>query len=398
MTQLKTFILFIALLISLSGMAQDQIILSPATKAELKGKDGVDGKDGKDGKDGVDGLGFKQGCVYYIYTAADIDSAIAGLKAGRITKFDFQQTDITKNILLPKTWAGTSKFLIIEGNAANLKGWIKQEMPASQTEAEDLMTQYKIIIQNLSFEAPNDTCIALYGSLNNDINNNRFRRAKSAVHLGFCMNAVIFHNDAVNMTGTAFVANRLYVTGSGTSNAQSNNATFSHNRVFNADSCFASFASYSSNNIDYYKNTIEGNKPQYGIYNDDQGSTTVKMYSHYGMHCETVAYNSMFYTKLNDGVVSFDNTWNQKISTSLVKLVSGAGCILSWNTAPNMMAGDRFSIPNNVKVSMFNNKKTDMTLFTVQPLQYDIHYFFQNGSRWSNSNGLLNDKKITTAP
>jgi len=388
------------------------------TGMNLNGKDGKDGRDGKDGingKDGKDGatgpMGpagpagsgsgvVKPSCVFQVYNASDIDAAINGVIAGTVTKIEFMQTDIVKNISIPKSWGGNSKFLIIEGNGANLKGWIKQQMPASQSEAEDLMTQYKIIVQNLSFEAPNDTCLALYGSMNNDVKNNRFRRAKSAVHLGFCMNAMVYHNDAVNMTGTAFVANRLYVTGAGLTNAQSNNATFMHNRVFNADSCFASFASYSSNNIDYWKNTVEGKKPQYGFYNDDHQSSTVKMYSHYGNHCETTALNSMFYTKLNDGVINYENTWNQKASPNLYEVVSGAGAIVNVLNNPNILSSDKFKATTTTKWNIWNNKRFDETTIWngAAPTQVDLRYYYQGGYKWVNAVARFNNQRIQTAP
>lgn len=393
---------------------QDVIKLSPQTIEEISkqvppGKDGATGMQGAQGIQGVQGPkgdkgdpgsgASKPSCVYYIYTAADWDSCIAGLKDGRVTAAYVMQTGIKKNVTIPKSWAGDSKFFYIQGNGAYHDGWIKQEKPASQSEAEDLMTQFKWKTENLAMQAPGDTCIVAYGGYGNSVVDCRFRKAKQAVYGGFTMNMLILHNDAVNMTGTGFEIDRLYVTGSGTSSTCSNNSMMALNRVFNANGSYASLSSKAANNVLYWRNILEGGSPQFGIITDDQGSTTCKQVLKIGNHFELTPGVADMQDRLNDGSSINDGNWFQKPSPKRLNVISGAGALITFNNHPNLLSGDKLSADPSCKWSMMNNKRFDFsTLFTAPPTQYDIKYFYQGGARWENLQGQLNGKKLTTTP
>lgn len=348
------------------------------------------------GKDGAN----KPSCVYLVYTAADWDSAIAGLKAGKVTKIEVMQTDIKKNVSIPKTWAGNSKYLIIEGNGAYHDGWIKQEKPATQSEAENEMTQFKVDIIHLAMQAPQDTCIVLYGGYNNTIENNRFRKAKQAVYLGFCMNALVQHNDAVNMTGTAFELDRLYVSGAGTSNSCSNNSLMQYNRVFNANGSYAAFSSKAANNADFYRNIVEGGQAQFGIITDDQGSTTCKIVLKRNNHFEFTPLVADMQDKLNDGLSDNSGNWFQKPSPLRLNIISGAGAIVNFNNHSNLLSTDKINLPVTAKLNMLNNKRVDLAGFfagTGKPPQNNIVYFYQNGMRTEFGNYTVNGLKYQFA-
>lgn len=411
MTQLKSFILFLLLAISTLSYSQDKIILSDETKAELKGadgkdgangKDGVDGKDGKDGKDGVSGSGQKNGWVYHIYTAADIDSAIAGLKAGKVGCFFFEATDINKDIVLPWQWVGNSKMLIINFNGVNLNGVIKTELPPTYADAERIATQYKVVIRDGMLTGHgNDTTMSLACFINSEFTNIRSRAAAVAGYFAFNMTARVVGCDATGMKKAGYVADRLLLPLATDTkrDLQSNNIFFGWDRVHNAVGCEYSFGKFGANNAMTFMCPIEGNEPKIGVNYDDLGMTTVRVTHDLYNWCETKASVAMFKYKSNDGLINLTG-WNSKQSPFLVDLTSASGALLNMYGMINMLNSDRIKMPLNSKINLTDSKYVNVdTLFPDgKPAQYSIEMYYQNGLRKFIGNNTWNGKQVTLTP
>jgi hypothetical protein len=362
---------------------------------------GAKGDKGDKGDPGSGGSTARPSSTVDIYTAADIDSAISGLKAGKVSCLNFKQTDITKNITLPYKWAGSSKKVIISLNGNNLNGWIKTEMPPSYAEAENFGTQHRVEITPGTITGNgNDTGIVLYCYINAEVRGVSFKNNAVAMYTGFTMNARVIGCDATGMKKAGFVADRLRIPNptDQAKSLQCNNIKYSSVRVHNAEGALYSFYSYANNKVIYEDCIAEGKNPNHDFYFDDGGDPVVKQVYFIRSHCENSPTKSVFFVRMNDGDVIFDGTWNQKSSPILYDVVSDAGCYVEVNNNPNILTSDKFRTSSGAFWSFYNNKRFDFATSWIgaPPVQYDLKYKYQNGSRWENSNGQLNNKKILT--
>lgn len=389
-------------------ITQGKVVIDTTGLKPANGKDGQPGAKGDQGiqgvagKDGKDGAGSKNGWVYHIYTATDIDSAIAGLKAGKTGCFFFEATDINKDIVLPWQWPGKSMTLVINFNGVNLNGVIKTELPPTYADAERIATQYKVIIRDGMLTGHGtDTTMSLSCFINSEITNIRSRSAAVAGYFAFTMNARVMGCDAGQMKTAGYVADvlKLPLATDTKRDLQSNNLFFGWERVHNAIGCEYSFGSFGSNNVTRFMCVIEGNEPKTGVTFDDLGLTTVKMTRDLYYWCETKATVAMFKYKLNDGLI--DNSgWNSKISPFLVDLTSASGALINMYSCPNLLSGDRIRMPVEAKINLSNCKRVDTAVLfsNGKPPQYKIDYYFQNGYRQEIGNYTWNGAKLVTQP
>lgn len=280
----------------------------------------------------TDGKRFKRfidGEIYvdWWYRNGDVDDAASfqrmfdwiGAGANRTFKIKAKKTEylINTQINLPKILpAGLSPqpFLEIDMPGVTIKTdsaiTIFDRIPISGDNISGMIGSYKPVINGIYFRGPNlfgSAAIKLGATYGSVISNCHFQSFDTAIVHRFSLKGLINNCFFTTNKSVAILGASGEAWGQGISESAFNDNIINHCRVFNASGAFAAIKLEGQDQTNVYDFISEGNKAQYDIHADYQGSTSSLSLYLEKIWLESVGSpNTAFYLRTN-GLTSIKN-------------------------------------------------------------------------------------------
>ena len=303
---------------------------------------GADGASGSGSSGGIN-VGF----VRWVTTAAELNSAWAGVVAGTVRSIHLAANiTLTQTLVLP---ANYNKILEIEGHGAELtvpsslaNGAIYRAY-ASLSEA-NAGIDCQLRIRNVVFKSSGRavTAISMQANYGTKIEGCRFENFATAIKGGWTMGTIIDqcyfweNNISIDLDYARF-------TGGSNSASQSNHSTISNCKFRHFAGQFGAIKATAVSGLHIIHNIFEGVQagPQYEVYFDDGGSNVVKEFTCYGNHVEQQPSVAAFYIRLKDGFAYCGGIYSQYDCTLIRFEGAGYGkCIVE--NIPYLTSGTKF--------------------------------------------------------
>jgi hypothetical protein len=326
----------------------------------LNGKNGSEGPVGPKGEQGIpgpqgppgtgSGSGPNIGNVRWVTTAAELNSAWAGIATGTVRSIHLAaDITLTQTLVIP---ANYNRILEIEGHGLELtipstltSGGIKRAYNSLSEANAGIDCQLRI--RNVSFKGsgravPAIDVQATYGS---KIEGCRFYNFSTAIKTGWMMGTIIDqcyfweNNISIDYDYARF-------TGGSNSASQSNHSIVKECKFRHSPGQFGAIKATAVSGLVIEHNIFEGgdinhNGPEYEVYFDDNSSTVVKEVHIYGNHVEQIPSKAAFYVRLKDGNARVGGIFSQYDCT-LIKFDSGAYAKMLVENVPYLTAGTKF--------------------------------------------------------
>jgi len=330
----------------------------------LKGEDGVNGEPGIQGQKGDQGIQGIQGevgpqgpagsgtgsvnvgFVRWVTTAAELNSAWAGVVSGTVRSIHLAaDITLTQSLVLP---ANYNRILEIDGHGGKLiipssiSAGIKRSYNSLSEANAGIDCQLRI--KNVIFESSGrvNNAIDVQATYGSKIEGCRFSNFATAIKGGWTMGTIIDqcffweNNISIDLDYARF-------TGGSNSASQSNHSIISNCKFRHSAGQFGAIKATAVSGLVIHHNIFEGVQagPQYEVYFDDGGSNVVKEFTCYGNHVEQQPSIAAFYIRLKDGFAYCGGIYSQYDCT-LIKF-EGAGygkCIVE--NIPYLTTGTKF--------------------------------------------------------
>ena len=333
----------------------------------LKGEDGVNGEPGIQGLKGDQGIQGIQGIqgevgpqgpagsgtgsvnvgfVRWVTTAAELNSAWAGVASGTVRSIHLAaDITLTQSLVLP---ANYNRILEIDGHGGKLiipssiSAGIKRSYNSLSEANAGIDCQLRI--KNVIFESSGrvNNAIDVQATYGSKIEGCRFSNFATAIKGGWTMGTIIDqcffweNNISIDLDYARF-------TGGSNSASQSNHSIISNCKFRHSAGQFGAIKATAVSGLVIHHNIFEGVQagPQYEVYFDDGGSNVVKEFTCYGNHVEQQPSIAAFYIRLKDGFAYCGGIYSQYDCT-LIKF-EGAGygkCIVE--NIPYLTTGTKF--------------------------------------------------------
>lgn len=303
---------------------------------------GADGASGSGSSGGIN-VGF----IRYVTTAAELNSAWAGVVAGTVRSIHLAANiTLTQTLVLP---ANYNKILEIEGHGAELtvpssltNGAIYRAY-ASLSEA-NAGIDCQLRIRNVVFKSSGRAvpAINMQANYGTKIEGCRFENFASAIKGGWTMGTIIEqcyfweNNISIELDYARF-------TGGSNSASQSNHSVIRDCKFRHSAGQFGAIKATAVSGLHIIHNIFEGVQagPQYEVYFDDGGSNVVKEFTCYANHVEQQASVAAFYIRLKDGFAYCGGIYSQYDCTLIKFEGAGYGKCIAENI-PYLTSGTKF--------------------------------------------------------
>jgi len=336
--------------------------IGPTGIAGEKGDKGDKGDPGPQGPQGIPGTsgtgGANIGGVRWVTTAAELNSAWAGLATGAVRSIHLAaDITLTQSLVLPD---GYNRIIELDGHG------FKLTVPANMSAIFRAYTSLSLAnagidsqlrVTNVIFEAAGSGAKAFdvqatYGS---EIKGCRFYNFSTAIKDGWMMGTII-DQCFFWENGTSIDLDYARFTGGSNSASQSNHTVISNCKFRHSAGQFGAIKATAVSGLVIDHNIFEGVQagPQYEIYFDDNGSTVVKEVTIRGCHIEQQPSVAGIYIKLKDGFAVVDTVFTQ-YACNLISFDSAAYAKCLVNTIPYLPTGTTFEQVNTAGRWFFTN-------------------------------------------
>ena len=328
------------------GVNGEPGIQGPKGDQGIQGIQGIQGEVGPQGPPGSGTGSVNIGFVRWVTTAAELNSAWAGVASGTVRSIHLAaDITLTQSLVLP---ANYSRILEIDGHGAKLiipssiTAGIKRSYNSLSEANAGIDCQLRI--KNVIFESSGrvNNAIDVQATYGSKIEGCRFSNFATAIKGGWTMGTIIDqcffweNNISIDLDYARF-------TGGSNSASQSNHSIISNCKFRHSAGQFGAIKATAVSGLVIHHNIFEGVQagPQYEVYFDDGGSNVVKEFTCYGNHVEQQPSIAAFYIRLKDGFAYCGGIYSQYDCT-LIKF-EGAGygkCIVE--NIPYLTSGTKF--------------------------------------------------------
>ena len=328
------------------GVNGEPGIQGPKGDQGIQGIQGIQGEVGPQGPPGSGTGSVNVGFVRWVTTAAELNSAWAGVASGTVRSIHLAaDITLTQSLVLP---ANYSRILEIDGHGAKLiipssiTAGIKRSYNSLSEANAGIDCQLRI--KNVIFESSGrvNNAIDVQATYGSKIEGCRFSNFATAIKGGWTMGTIIDqcffweNNISIDLDYARF-------TGGSNSASQSNHSIISNCKFRHSAGQFGAIKATAVSGLVIHHNIFEGVQagPQYEVYFDDGGSNVVKEFTCYGNHVEQQPSIAAFYIRLKDGFAYCGGIYSQYDCT-LIKF-EGAGygkCIVE--NIPYLTTGTKF--------------------------------------------------------